>query len=317
MFPLTDGPLLKWKKRSKAIVEHINRLLPDGTGDSCLVPEILCMQEVDNFDNFFHGKLKRLGYERVCYKQRTCKNGVKKDGSLVAFRRTRFELIETNHIEFNDIARTAPNCNDEDSAKDYLIRDCVGAICVLRDLVFGGLYVVASVHLYWNPRCNDVKLLQAAMLMQRLNEVAHMHEEIRGVVVCGDFNALMDSSVVRLLTKGFLDRKHPECANLEPHVADYIDRLLSECRTVDKFKSSYSLHHPHVSTVTHKFNGLLDYIFYKEMCDGYDSGTCSAVAATLDLPCVKECRKARVLALPSKECPSDHLPIAAVLNFGE
>lgn len=307
--------MLKWKARSEAVVEHTRRLVPGESADTRELPDVLCMQEVDNFDSFFHGQLKSMGFGGISYKPRTARRKEKQDGSLVCFRLNRFELVQTNHLEFNDIADTIPNNLQVEDDENYWARDCVAAVCVVRDLIAGGLYVVASAHLYWDPKCADVKLAQAATLLKHVNDITRSLDNARGVLICGDFNSLANSAVVELLTKGVLNREHPDCSNTTPQVADYIDQILSECSVVSNLESSYSPNHSQISTLTPGFNGLLDYILYKSMREKHVLNSQPPLEATLELPTAKECLEAGLSALPSEQCPSDHFPIAALFHF--
>ena len=61
------------------------------------------------------------------------------------------------------------------------------------------LFVVASSHLYWNPKYDYVKYAQTAYLLKQLGLfVSTVEDKDPAVVVCGDFNSAPYSSSVSL-----------------------------------------------------------------------------------------------------------------------
>lgn len=66
--------------------------------------------------------------------------------------------------------------------------------------VVGGVLVVCTAHMHWDPEYCDVKLIQSMMLMNELDKVLQKvslkyriaFDEIP-VIVSGDFNSLPDS----------------------------------------------------------------------------------------------------------------------------
>ncbi len=313
MFPVTPRNLLKRKRRQRSVIDVIRTFAEPHH------PDILCLQEVDCYEKYYYGELRNLGYG-LAYKQRTGRNIIKEDGSVVAFKTNRFELIETNHLEFNDLADNQALLYEG----DYLVRESIASVCVLRDKQEDKLMVVVSVHIYWNPKCVDIKILQATNLLHRVNEVAAKHGGVQAVVVGGDFNSTPDSAVFELLTTGKLNRVHEHCKNLSPAAIEYVEARLAECTTVPLLTSVYHVEHEKteaISTMTDKWHGLIDHIMYRRLDDDDDDDERSeytqsdAMVATLSLPTVKECKEAKIRGFPADECPSDHLPVAAILNL--
>eukprot|EP00271_Cylindrocystis_brebissonii_P022705 TRINITY_DN882_c2_g1_i1.p1 TRINITY_DN882_c2_g1~~TRINITY_DN882_c2_g1_i1.p1 ORF type:complete len:543 (+),score=74.09 TRINITY_DN882_c2_g1_i1:122-1630(+) len=88
-FPHAGHTVLKQKNRLKAIVRELASLKAD----------ILCLQELDEFDTFYRAELLNLGYS-YAYVQR---EGRKRDGSGIFYLKDRFGLFMKSEIHYNDI----------------------------------------------------------------------------------------------------------------------------------------------------------------------------------------------------------------------
>lgn len=100
---------------------------------------------------------KELGYEYL-YKKRT---NDKKDGLLLLYRSDQFILIDHAKVELYQ------------SGIEILNRDNVGIIAKLslRDNPETQV-VVATTHLLYNPRRNDVRLAQIQLLLAEIERIA-------------------------------------------------------------------------------------------------------------------------------------------------
>ena len=59
-------------------------------------PDLLCLQEVDHFDEFFKDRLDALGYKT----QLVYRNG--KDAQVIAYSE-QFQFVDKAEIEYNDL----------------------------------------------------------------------------------------------------------------------------------------------------------------------------------------------------------------------
>lgn len=167
-FVNTPSYLLKWKRRGADVVKSlVEFMLP--SGENTLPVDLLCLQEVDWFTEFYRPELMHICGEKgrpfgFCYKKRTSESSVKFDGSCVLFSKNRFALIEEDHLEFNDLAkdehlfelkkaRDLARPTLDSKTVDFFTRDCVAAICVLEDEEANQRFLVASAHLFWDPEC--------------------------------------------------------------------------------------------------------------------------------------------------------------------
>lgn len=74
-FPHSPSPCLRWKNRSKAVLERLLSFDAD----------VLCLQELDEYESYYKSRLTREGYSSV-YIQRS---GRKRDGCGIFFKRSR------------------------------------------------------------------------------------------------------------------------------------------------------------------------------------------------------------------------------------
>lgn len=182
---------LKWDQRWYSILEEIK----------FHKAEILCLQEVQasHLDQY-NEDLGKLGYKGV-YKQRT---GIRGDGCAIYYKESVFNLVEHVTIEFNQpnipvldrdniaiVAKFAPNNNAENE------------------------FVVATTHLLYNRRREDVRLAQTQVLLTEIDRIAYKFDPRRStdtdhlpVIITGDFNTTPGSPVYLLLTQGVLKYEH-------------------------------------------------------------------------------------------------------------
>ena len=84
--------------------------------------------------------------------------------------------------------------------------------------------MVANCHVHWDPEYSDVKLIQAMMLMHKLNDIAissakHLRPDLPDhkisgnsipLVMCGDLNSKPDSGVIEFLRSGNVSANHSD-----------------------------------------------------------------------------------------------------------
>ena len=126
-----------WEHRSKQI-ESILTLLEHH--------DFIVLQEVDHFDDFYQPLFHRLGFG-TRYIQRPTKN----DGCLVAYALAKYEVIDVEHILFDDLAS---NYLESHSTRNSFLRHNVAIVVLLRVIQRHHTLshiIVGSVHIYWNP----------------------------------------------------------------------------------------------------------------------------------------------------------------------
>lgn len=221
LFPHSPSPCLRWKARSQAILERLLSLKAD----------ILCLQELDEFESFYKGQLDNYGYSSIYVKR----SGKKRDGCGIFFRRERVELVSDEPIYYNDLvpnveeiggeeahaSESTASSNEENISGEMktedrgdpndprirLKRDCVGIMAAFRvSDAPDKLIVLVNTHLYWDPDWADVKLAQAKYLVSCTLKFQIMLEKKfqfkSPVIICGDFNSMPGDQVYTYLTSG-------------------------------------------------------------------------------------------------------------------
>lgn len=302
---------LKWDYRWEGIRSEVDDLRPD----------VVCLQEVqmedpNYFDSSYEPFFSQRGYRHVV-KKRT---GDKKDGCVIFFKGDKFTLDCVSEMEFN-IPRIS-----------VLNRDNIGLVCRLTPLDHPALppVVFATTHLLYNPKRDDIRLAQTALLLAEVDRLATppVESENRSylpTIITGDFNCPPTSPVVQLLTTGSVSYRGRRCHGnrtfpdkLVPDALGLSDSCqwqvkLDQRGLGEMFEvGTGGLHHsldlvpvyppaPGVSTYQDGWT-LVDYILRS-------SHRSLNLAATLALPSPHQLPRSG--GLPSKNNPSDHLPLVA------
>jgi CCR4-NOT transcription complex subunit 6 len=170
-YPYTDFWALSWEYRFNNMLREILDASPD----------VLCLQEIqaDHYENHVYASMSDAGYEGV-YKQKTRQSmglAGKVDGCALFWRRSKFHLVESYSIEFNEVAQRQatnvlglnPRSEEGMQFLNRLSKDNVAQLIVLefiqsslgrsanqRDI---NQVCIANTHLYSNKDFPDVKPL--------------------------------------------------------------------------------------------------------------------------------------------------------------
>uniref|UniRef100_A0A6V7QYL0 Endonuclease/exonuclease/phosphatase domain-containing protein n=1 Tax=Ananas comosus var. bracteatus TaxID=296719 RepID=A0A6V7QYL0_ANACO len=262
-FPHSPSSCLKWKARSQAVLTELRNFGAD----------ILCIQELDEYESFYKKNMETLGYSSA-YIQRT---GEKRDGCGIFYKPSSAELILKEEIHYNDLVNSV---DITEKGNNSTAETCT--VLAEKKMTLLSPIVVANTHIYWDPDWIDVKLAQAKYLLSRLLQFrGHVSSEfscIPPVIVAGDFNS----------TPG-------------DEVYNYI---VSSGEAPIKLYSLYAANggEPPFTNCTPDFTGTLDYIFLS------DGGRLKPLSL-LDIPGPDSTDV--IGGLPNHQHPSDHLPIGA------
>lgn len=317
-FPYCAPSTLDWEARKKQLAAEILLRQPD----------IVCLQNMDHFEDFFKPEMHKEGYASI-FKQRT---GNARDGVGVIWRVDRYRLVLEHKIEFNNLAFVNPN----NPASRRMLRDSVALVAVLEPITHdGGVAVsairpprkrtrhgdtntsgvsgrdpfddtrqrllVTSVALCNEPRFDDVRVMQTKMLLETLEKLVITTKSKDSpnvpVLICGGFNAPPESPVYELLSKGVLSHQHSAIAAMK--LFQPITHRLS-------LRSAYAnvAQEPPFTQFTPSYIGTSDYIFYA-------SSHLSAIGV---LDVANRTDIERDTALPSEACASDHQCLMTVLE---
>lgn len=179
-----DKRALLWERRRRLIVQEILETKAN----------VICLQEMqtDHLDEFLD-PFKELGYDYL-YKKRT---NDKRDGLLFLYRADQFILKEHVKVELYQ------------SGIELLSRDNVGIIAklALKESPDTEL-VIATTHLLYNPKRNDVRLGQTQLLLAEIERIAFIENTMTGpkylpIILSGDFNLEPHTGVYKFITEGY------------------------------------------------------------------------------------------------------------------
>ena len=289
-------------------------------------PDVICLQEVqaDHYEDHFYATMEQYGYAGV-YKQKTRQSmGLvgKVDGCALFWRKTKFHLVESYSIEFNELAQRQAtqvmglNPRSEEGAAflNRLSKDNVAQLVVLefvqpmRSSQINQV-CIANTHLYSNKDFPDVKLWQAWQLLQELETFILSRGTQLPLMICGDFNSTPDTAVYDLLSRQTVHPGHPDvnvktddnCPNVLPDAINITHsfNLGSAYQTVMGDE-------PSVTNFTTNFKGVLDYIWY--------SAQNLRPLSTAPIPDESVLTR-NGEALPSTEYSSDHIMLISDMQI--
>ncbi|KAM0019521.1 putative poly(A)-specific ribonuclease [Helianthus debilis subsp. tardiflorus] len=305
VFPHSPSPCLKWKARSPVILDVLKSLDAD----------ILCLQELDEYDKFYKEKIEQNDYSSIYIKR----SGRKLDGCGIFYKHKRLELVTEERIDYNDLANLilddssrleqkerAPETDNKEevtSPRDHgdpndpyvrLKRDCVGIMAAFKfKYPYQHYVIVTNTHIYWDPEWADVKLAQAKYLLSRVarfkKTVSEKYECTPSVLIAGDFNSVPGDKVYQYLVSGGpMSEPSPECSEDVP---------MPLCSVY-----AHTRGEPKFTNYTPGFTGTLDYILFSPS-EGIEP------VGYLELPDAESPDLKG--GLPNYYHPSDHLPIGA------
>ncbi|EGG12502.1 uncharacterized protein MELLADRAFT_46528 [Melampsora larici-populina 98AG31] len=309
MYGYTPSWALNWEYRKDLILQELMQYGAD----------LICLQEVDveQYEDFFVQNLKDQGYEGVFFpKSRARTMGSEErrhvDGCATFFKTSIFQLIERECVEFNQIPMRSESHKTSDMFNRVMTKDNIAVIAMLEHRRSGTRQLVANVHIHWDPEFRDVKLIQTAMLIEQVENLAdrfaklpprhsHSPKYQRGteipIIVCGDFNSVPTSGVYDYLSHGNIEATHDDfnSFNYGPYTQQGVQHPL-------KLKSAYShLGELPFTNYTPGFKGVIDYIFYNE----------EVLDVTGVLGKIDETYLEKVVGFPNAHFASDHVPVLA------
>jgi CCR4-NOT transcription complex subunit 6 len=316
-YAYTPAWALEWQYRKETLLEELINASAD----------IVCLQEIDSeqYAEWFYPKLKERGYDGAHYprsRARTMSPDDAKliDGCATFWKREKFHLIETQVIEFNQMALHNADVRTEDMFNRVMSRDNIATAALLEFVKTGARLVVANAHIFWDHRYRDVKLVQIGMMMERLGEIVESfgsfpakptvegepappkyEKKERGrdipLVLCVDLNSLANSGVYEYISKGEVPGTHEDF--MDHKYGMYTDKglkhdlaLRSSCASFGEMK---------MTNYTPTFDEAIDYVFY----------TPRSLKVTSVLGDVDRKYLSKVVGFPNAYFPSDHIPVFA------
>lgn len=230
------------------------------------------------------------------------------DGVGIFVNTDRFTVVDKLHINFAEYV--LENKHEFQFTRDLesrlLPRNTVALILKLYDKVAQKSVYVATTHLYWSPKFNDVKLLQVKILLNILEE--YVDDEPR-LILLGDLNSQPDSSVFRLLNNNHV--KIHDCVEFDDLDYGSNNQLISK---YNEITNPYKLHNVYQSlinldklsftTYTRSLTTVVDHIFVSKHFK-----PTKILSEVDDAYCEIE------KGFPNEEFPSDHIPLVAEVEY--
>lgn len=305
--------------------------------------DIVCLQEIDqrSYHEYFREQLAYNDYKGVYWPKGRAAGMAEEDAKLVDgcatfFKGSKYILLEKNMIHFGQTAVRRPDAKGQDDIYNRLWqKDNIAVVVFLENRLTGERLIVVNAHVYWDPAYKDVKLVQVAIMMEEVTQLAEKYVKIPPctdktafrfsepedgkegtstpaepgpsveytsasqipILVCGDFNSCPGSAVYNLLAHGRMAEEHPD---LEKRLYGNLSRVgMSHPFTM---KSAYSsIGELNFTNYTPGFTDVIDYIWYSS-----NSLQVAALLGDVDKEYLK-----RVPGFPNYHFPSDHIALMA------
>ena len=296
--------VLAWKLRREAILSEINEQSSD----------VVCLQEVDSqhYHDFWEPQLNALGYVGI-FQSKMRPGNSDEDGCATFWRDRRFVLLEERPIS---LTTAAINCQWLHDANGNVFtrasKDNIAIVAFLQDRLTGVCTIVANTHLVASHSYKDVKIVQAAVLLEELTKITAdyatrlplLYPSLYDIplVLAGDFNSLPNSAVYQLLSTGHLEPYHEEFGG---HSYGGLTTMgfrspycLASAYEATGEDSNFTIYTPHLK-------GTVDYIWYNR----------AAMQATRVLGPADDAYTKKVPGFPSEHFPSDHVKLVAEFAY--
>ena len=166
----TPSEVLAWDYRREIILRQVR----DHNAD------IVCLQEVDteNYNEFFRKELAYNDYRGVFWPKSRARTMTEKEAKLVDgcatfYKSSKYICLDKQLIDFANIAINRPDMKTEhDIFNRVMPRDHIATVIFLENRLTGSRMIVVNAHIYWNPVFNDVKLVQVAIMMEQISNLA-------------------------------------------------------------------------------------------------------------------------------------------------
>lgn len=176
--------------------------------------DLLCLQEVDHYDDFYEAALDKAGFCTASLYER--RSG-RKDGCVIAYKSDKLTLWARKRVDYDDLVGLY---NGEQFKAIDFKRANLAQLAIFKtvdsdhddnDGGSGSEICVANTHIYWNPSRPEVKAAQASYLLTSMTNFCIQESQhykatktLPPALICGDFNSMPDSSLYQKLTTGTL-----------------------------------------------------------------------------------------------------------------
>lgn len=161
---------MKWEYRRDNIIDTIKSMPSD----------IICLQELDqeNFNEHFRRELAFKGYKGLLWPKSRAKTMMDReaklvDGCAIFYKAAKYVLLDKQCIDFANTAINRPDMKGEhDIFNRVMPKDHIAVAAFFENRQTGARMIVANAHIHWDPKFEDVKIVQVAILMDQLARFA-------------------------------------------------------------------------------------------------------------------------------------------------
>eukprot|EP01083_Nonionella_stella_P281967 959675_1 len=231
LYPYCSKKTLKKDFRRGNILEELQ---------NCNV-DILCLQEVDGYSEFWRDNLSQSGYDSVFVPKDRSKEESRTHGCAIFWKNDKFEKVKQETLNFEDIAADYEHDPVQHSELNVKVVCQFLALRSLDHSDFG--LTLANTHFFWNPMYTFVKLKHCEKM---LSSLTRFNKDLSYTpILAGDFNITPDNLMYKFLTRQTVSdedytmfltpRTHGDVeankvTNLEPITNEF---LRENCTSVD------------------------------------------------------------------------------------
>ncbi len=174
-FPKVSHKTLEWKFRKELLIEIIHKYRPD----------IVCLYEVDHYDDWFKLEMYKRGFESHWCKKLSEGN---LDGTAIFWKNTLFNFPKIVILPY-----------DNRESQFAFIAEFTG----FKDSKNPKPFIIASTHLKSKPSFEERRLRQGTKLLDELKHMRFRKDKPIPTIICGDFNDVPDSLVCTIIDKSY------------------------------------------------------------------------------------------------------------------
>ncbi|KAF2773808.1 glucose-repressible alcohol dehydrogenase-like protein transcriptional effector [Teratosphaeria nubilosa] len=330
-FGYTPSQALSWDHRKRVISDELRERNAD----------IMALQEIDqeSYNEYFRPNLAMEDYKGIFWPKTRAQTMADKeakivDGCAIFYKNSKYVLLDKHLIAYNRQALIRQDMKGEHDVYNRIMpKDNIAVVAFLENRATGSRVIAVNTHLVWEGWLADVKLVQVALLMEQLSQLAEkyaawppckdkelfqyanadsadgtMPERLEPapsqqydngtqipLVICGDFNSTQHSGVFDLITQGSVSNSHQDLGTQK-----YGDLTKNGISHPFSLRSAYTniRDWPWTNYVAH-FREVIDYIWYST-----NSLQVTGLLGQVDPEYMR-----RVPGFPNWHFPSDHLAL--------
>lgn len=303
MYRYTPSWALTWEYRRDKLTQQI-------LSYNC---DVFCLLEVEckTFEDYWQPMMEKEGYSSAFHAKTRSKTmqgleSKKVDGCCLFYRNSKFRMIRKELIDFNSLWMKHKKF---ERTEDYLNRamnkDNVALCMKLQHLKTNESVWVATTHLHWDPKFNDVKTFQVSVLLDYLENTLKddsPRQDFKKIplIICGDLNSYKDSAVYELLSTGRV------VVHTDKVPRDYGYMSTKNFMHSLALKSSYScIGELPFTNFTPSFTDVIDYIWFSS-----HALRVRGVLGEVDPEYISH-----FIGFPNDKFPSDHIPLISRFEF--